>query len=761
MEVSATDADGDPLTYSWEQMNRSPSAPLGMPVGDAPTFRVYDHTPSPVRYFPRLQTILNNTSTDVEILPTFDKNLKFRCIVRDNNVTQGAGGLTWVDVAFKATETAGPFQVTYPNTSAVTWTAGEEVEITWDVANTDKDLVNCKTVNILLSTNGGNSFDHLLLAGTPNDGSEMVTVPELIGNNIRLKIKAADNIFFDLSNSNFEIKPAAQPFYTLTLVPELQRSCVPDLTLIDVDMNAFSGFDHPVQLDIVSGLPPNAVYEFGDNPVMPGQSTTLSIFMDDVVDIGSFEVDLRAISNNDTTFRKLFLEVVYNDFSAIVLDGPVNGGSNYGLLPTFNWTELPNADLYDFQLSTTPNFQPGTIIEERLDLLETNLTLDFALEENTIYYWRIRPSNVCGKGDYSLKNTFQTFNSSCVQKASTDIPLAISGIGLPVVESELTVLESGVISDVNIKDLKGNHDALADLRVSVISPAGTSVKLFENICGNVSTFNLDLNDESPFAIDCPPLTGLAYKPFEPLAKFVGENTLGNWTLKVEVINTLGAGGTLQGWSIEFCASVTPQHPFLLANDTIYVKPNDTRIIHYTELSGADPDDATADLIITIIDETKNGFISKSGVPLGPGDTFKFTDINGSAIAYTNTNPDADDDYFTFTVTDGRGGLLGTPKFNIVIDEDAVTSVNDLTLENRMALFPNPVADQLNVSFNLPVSSDATLIVSDVQGRVLGQQRLKQNADLFQIDLNGLMNGVYFITVKSAEGLMTERFVIQR
>ena len=63
-----------------------------------------------------------------------------------------------------------------PNTADVIWTAGEEVDITWDVANTDNDLVRCEAVNIFLSTNGGNSFDHLLLANALNDGHAKVVV---------------------------------------------------------------------------------------------------------------------------------------------------------------------------------------------------------------------------------------------------------------------------------------------------------------------------------------------------------------------------------------------------------------------------------------------------------------------------------------------------------------------------------------------------------------------------------------------------------
>lgn len=760
LEVHATDEDGDDLTYSWEQMNRAPSVPVGSPMGDAPTFRVYDHNTSPIRYFPRMSTVLNNSNDKWEILPTYEKNMDFRCVVRDNNITEGAGGMTWADVSFKSDDTAGPFLVVNPNNSAVTWTAGEQQEVIWDVANTDNETVNCKTVNIYLSTNGGITFDHLLLASTPNDGSEIITVPDLVSTNVRVKIKAADNIFFDVSNSSFEIKAGTDPFYSLQLLPEYQRNCAPDMSLVDIDMNAFLGYDQPVSLEIIDGLPAGAIVDFSNNPIMPGESTTLTFNMDDVTDIGVFEMTLQAISDNDTTLRSLFLEVVYTDFSLMALEGPINGESNLGLQPIFNWTDLPNADLYDFQLSTSPDFQPDNIILEENDMVETEMILDFALEESTLYYWRIRPSNVCGKGDFSLKNSFQTFNTDCTSKESVDVPISISASGLPTIESGITVLESGIISDVNVTNLKGAHDALADLKVSLTSPSGKEVVLFDQICGNVSTFNLSLNDESPFDIDCPPLSGFAYKPENPLSAFDGENTLGNWDLKVEVVNTLGAGGQLASWSIEFCSSVTPGHPYLLENDTIYVKPNDTRIIHNYDFFAADPDNHAAELKINIIDETAHGFISKNGTPLGVGDYFTFSDINEEIITYTNTNPDEDYDFFTFTLTDNGGGLLGTPKFNIVITEDAVTDVNEELNNTHMYLYPNPATDKLNIRFNQFIGNDAVILVSDIQGRLLGQQATGQDTELMQIDLDGLSDGIYFVTVKTEENVLTEKFIVQ-
>ncbi len=760
LEVSATDADGDALTYSWEQMNREPSAPLGQPFGNAPTFRVYDHNSSPMRVFPRLPVILANSSEVVEILPTYSREFDFRCIVRDNVLDEGAGGLTWADVSFKATNTAGPFRVTSPNTGGEVWKAGEEVEVTWNVANTDNDLVDCQAVNIWISTNGGIAFNHLIVAATPNDGSETITVPDLVGSSVRVRIEASNSIFFDLSNQNFEIQPADEPGFSLGISPQYQQTCVPDGSMVEVSVGSISGFDQPVLLEVIGGLPANAQVDIVNNPVPPGESAILDFDMSEVVDDGLFEVSLQAIAGTDTTYKSLFFNVVFNDFSLITLDGPVNGGSDYGLLPTFTWADLPQADVYDFQLSTNPNFEAGSLVDEVFDLVDASYISDIALEESIVYYWRVRPSNECGKGDYSLSNVFQTFTTECESKASPDVPINISGIGLPVIESEVVVLQSGIISDVNIRNLSGVHNALADLRATVVSPAGTEVILFENICGNVTTFDLNLNDQSPFDIDCPPLNGLAYMPQEPLANFIGENTLGTWKLRVAVINAIGTGGSLQSWTIEFCASVTPDHPFLLENDTIYVKPNETRVIHNFELFASDPDNAAADLKVNIINETNYGYISKNGVQLGVGDFFRFTDVNDEIITYTNTNPDEDYDFFTFTVTDGQGGLHGTPRFNIVIDDDAVTDVDEIPFNNEMVLYPNPANELLNINFQVPISSDANVLISDVQGRLIYNQEINQSSQQVQIDLNGYTDGIYFLSVQSDQDVMTQRFVVQ-
>lgn len=761
LNASASDADNDPIKYVWEQVDLGPSVPLGTPVGTSPAFRVFDPVVSGKRYFPRLPIILSNGSENTEVLPTYSRDFNFRCTVRDYNVTQGAGGITWKDVMFKATESAGPFRVSYPNSAGIEMKAGQEVTVTWDVANTDGSLVNCKEVNILLSTNGGQSFTHTLVASTPNDGSETVFIPNVTSNMARIRVEASKNIFFDLSNQNFSIIPADEPSFTLGLNPQTQQVCVPDHATINLQTGAILNFNTPVDFEIVSGLPAGVGVNFSNNNVNPGESANLTFDMTSVTADGDFEIVLRAVAGTDTVYRSLYFNIVYNNFSALDIISPTDGQSSLGLLPTFTWTDLPQADFYEFEIATSPSFAPGTILQKKTGIADAFFTPTVALNESTIYYWRIRPSNECGSADFITAKSFQTYTVQCAAFNSTDVPKNITGVGLPVVNSVLTILQSGIITDLNVSVLKGNHDKLNDLKVSLKSPTGTEVTLFENICGNVSLFNLGLNDEAPFAIACPPLNGLAYKPQSPLAAFVNEDKIGDWTLKVEVIDNDGQGGTLQNWALEFCASTSPNSPFLVNNDTIYVNPLATRIIFNSELAVEDLDNQGSDLQFTIVDDCDFGYISRNGVQLGIGDHFTMTDIHFAKIAYTNTDGNALYDNFTFVVEDGTGGWLGTPKLNIVIDEDFVLDVKDKAPANNIFLSPNPATNLLNVNFQRPLSGASKAFFFDVQGKMLASQNIQSGERQLQVQLDGFTSGIYFITVSTPDGVLAKKFVVEK
>lgn len=202
---SAVDPDNDPLTYSWEEWDLGPAGHPNTPSGDAPIFRVFNPVTSSTRTFPRLSNLLNNTQTIGEILPSYTRNLRFRLVARDNR--PAGGGVDYAQVNFAVTANAGPFAVTYPNTN-VSHAGFSEMNVTWNVANTNLAPVNTANVNILLSVNGGQTYQYTLASNTPNDGSEVVSLPDHETTQARVKVEAVGNIYFDISNVNFAITEA-------------------------------------------------------------------------------------------------------------------------------------------------------------------------------------------------------------------------------------------------------------------------------------------------------------------------------------------------------------------------------------------------------------------------------------------------------------------------------------------------------------------------------------------------------------------------
>lgn len=204
LKGSGTDANGDALTYCWEQIN--PEASTQPPVSTStsgPNFRSNPPTTSPDRYMPNLATVIaGNTSNTWEVVPTVARTMDFSLTVRDNRA--GAGQHATDNVKITVNGTAGPFTVSSPNT-AVSYAGGTSQTVTWNVAGTTANGVNAANVDILLSTDGGNTYPVILLAATPNDGTQAVTIPNTPGTQNRIMVRGSGHIFYDISNANFTI----------------------------------------------------------------------------------------------------------------------------------------------------------------------------------------------------------------------------------------------------------------------------------------------------------------------------------------------------------------------------------------------------------------------------------------------------------------------------------------------------------------------------------------------------------------------------
>lgn len=205
---SATDPNGDNLSYCWEQMDLGPSTHPNTPSGTAPAFRSWDPVAIGERTFPRLQNIVLGNTVLGETYIDYSRSMKFRMTVRDNNLS--GGGVAYKNIQFNVDGTKGPFLVTSPAQSAQV-EAGTYFDVNWNVAQTNLTPINCQSVNIMLCTNNGLVISDTLALGVPNNGSYSVLIPNTIGLNRRIRVEAADNIFFNLNPGSFQIVPQTVP----------------------------------------------------------------------------------------------------------------------------------------------------------------------------------------------------------------------------------------------------------------------------------------------------------------------------------------------------------------------------------------------------------------------------------------------------------------------------------------------------------------------------------------------------------------------
>jgi hypothetical protein len=203
---SSEDADGtESHTYTWEQFDLGPAGAPTETTAQGPLVRSFPGTTNPTRYIPNLADLnLNPGSSDWEKLATVDRDINFRLTVRDNDAR---GGQTAFDaMKVSVTTAAGPFIVTsQQEANQIVWAPGSVQTVTWDVAGTDANGINETSVNILLSTDGGATYDTMLASNIPNNGSYDILVPNISEPSCRLMVESVNNIFFNINNANFAI----------------------------------------------------------------------------------------------------------------------------------------------------------------------------------------------------------------------------------------------------------------------------------------------------------------------------------------------------------------------------------------------------------------------------------------------------------------------------------------------------------------------------------------------------------------------------
>lgn len=735
---SATDVNGDALTYSWEQDDNSTvsgASSVASPTKTGgPNWLSAAPTTTGTRLFPKLATILaglnvsgplpgGDAGANTEALSSVSRTLNFVLTVRDNHAYVAgatAGQTATVSSVVTVSNTSGPFAVTAPNT-AVTWNVGTSATVTWSVNNTTAAPVSCANVKISLSTDGGNTFPIVLAASTPNDGTENITVPNNPGTTCRVKVEAVGNIFFDIGNANFTIGGTPPACGNPT---GLASSAITN-TSATVSWTAVSGAN-------------NYTVEYKTTAASTwttaaAAATTTSVNIAGLTAGTTYDWRVRA---NCTSGSGNFAQAQYTTTGgACVAPTGLSSSSITSTSATVSWGAVSGVGAYliDYKAASS-----STWIRAATANTTTSLTIA-GLTAGTLYDWRVQ--SLCSSSSSAFSQAqFTTTAAGCgtafepneTQAAAATISAGVANSAAITTSTDNDYFKITTTGTNNITYRLVGPSGV-DFDMTILNSAGTSIG--SGTSGS-ATETVTLNNQAAGTYSIR------------IFGYNGANSASCYTLTVTV-TPVSAG----------CASTYD-------NSTNGTSGGAATIPFNTDIKG---------------------LIS----PSGDNDYYRFVITNGGTATITLTTLPADYDVRlyssngttqlaisqnggTSSETISRTYTAGTYFVRVYGYNNANNATSCYTL--RVALgtasreteivsagalkaqvFPNPAKDRLNINVN-NLQAKTTIQLVDLNGRVVMSQQMVQNNT--SLDIRQIPSGMYLVRLNGTDGksLFQQKFV---
>jgi subtilisin-like proprotein convertase family protein len=723
--VLTSGATGDgTINYNWEQYDVEQGAvmpPVGTNV-QGPLFRSLPPTASTERFFPRLPDVIDGTSGTWEATPAVSRQMEFRSTVLNYNAAYGCA--IEDNLILEVTDANGPFTVLDPLNGLNQWSAGQTAQVRWNVASTNLAPYNSQLMDVLLSTDGGATFE-VILAETPNDGYAEITVPNETGNDNRVMVRSKDNVFYNVSTADFAIvSSTGMPVVTFSPTSALNISdCFTSVTTADFSFVTTSagGANAPITWS-VSNMPAGVTESYSVNPSLPGGGFELTLGGLDNLPTGTTTLTLTGTSPDGTFTETINLESTGGEAVAGP-SGLAPAAIEIDLRPTLSATPQSNVT-YDLQISDQPDF--SNLIFSLTGLTTPTFSVPDYLIGNTTYFWRIRTVNIASECGISLWSDASFTTADCRLFSSTEDAQPIASTGPPVVaELQLMVPLTGTILDLDVYQLDIDHSYLQDLDIELIHPDGAIAVLWDRACGSENNIFASIDDESTTDFICPPTDGGFYAPaVDPLTLFDDLPVTGMWTLRV-TDNADADGGSLNGLTLKVCLEDAQALPVEFLSFTAAPK-KDYILLDWATGEEIDNRGFTIERSETSTSNwTELGFVAA-------GSDYTFPDE--TAIAHT-------DYFYRLRQEDFDGGVSYSDIRTARLGEGL-----------GLVLFPNPTGNRLNYRFP---AQDGALPYNliDVNGRVISEGQLRPEGG--SLELADYPSGVYFLRVNGETRKVTK------
>lgn len=723
---SATDANaGDVLTYSWEQNDNAGSTQTGASsVASAtkatgPNWISFAPTTSPTRYFPKMATILagglisgplagGDAGANTEALSSVSRTLNFRLTVRDNApfsaTTPSIGQTQFADAVVTVTNTSGPFSVTAPNT-AVSWAGNSAQTITWAVANTTAAPVSCTNVKISVSTDGGTTFS-TLIASTPNDGTEVVIIPNTPSTTARIKIEAVGNIFFDISNTNFTITSGAG-----CGSPAGLTSSSVTTTGATVSWSAVSG---ATSYDVDYKLNSSATWTNAATA-----TTATSVALSGLTSGSLYDWRVRA---NCAGGSSAYTQAQFTTTSVVTCNAPT-GLASSGITSSaasVSWTAVSGAVSYDVDYKTNAS-ATWTNVATGTTATSVNLT---GLAASTLYDWRVRTNCTGGSSAYT-------------QAQFTTLAAAGCGTAFEPNETQATAaaITIGVSNSAAITTATDND-------YFKITTTGTTNNVFSLVGPSGVDYDMQILNSAGTVIG----SGTGSTATETV-------TLNNQAAGTYTIRVFGFSGANSATCYTITANATPvatgcANP--LDNSTNGTAAGAATIPFNTNVTGLISPSGDVDFYKFVITTGGTATITLTTLP---GDyDIQLLSSNGTTQLAISQNGGTTSETISRTYTAGtyyvrvygyNGANSSTVCYTLRVALGTASRTEELITANKVTVFPNPATESVTISIP-ELKGAADIRVFDMYGKMVMQQNTSRINT--QLDVMRLPSGVYMIKV---------------
>jgi lysyl endopeptidase len=219
------------------------------------------------------------------------------------------------------------------------------------------------------------------------------------------------------------LDPGDAPF-ALDATPPVLDLCAPADGLLSVTARPVLGtFAEPITLT-ASGQPPGTGVHFAPNPVLPGNSSTMTVTHTGGALPGRYDVTVTGTAPPVTATTGVSLNLYTAAPGRSALLSPSDGATDTPLRPTLSWSSIPDAGSYSLEIDRSPLFPAPSYAASGIS--GTLVTVDPALEGGRCYWWHVRGHNACGAGPWTGPFHFAT--TPLPSRAAVAAPPVLSSI---------------------------------------------------------------------------------------------------------------------------------------------------------------------------------------------------------------------------------------------------------------------------------------------------------------------------------------------